>query len=98
MKKYINDFCEDLNYRKIILYVKNVSEIDLLIRLRKDMVNKAYRFNDVKENGLMYIENCDLQDVTENELFEMLEECFSVFTLEQDEKGFYIKNTDIELL
>lgn len=87
-----------MNYRKIILYVKNVSEIDLLARLRKDMVSKTYRFNCVKENGLMYIENCDLQDVMENELFEMLDECFSVFTLKQNEKGFYIENNDIELL
>ena len=34
----------------------------------------------------------------ENELFEMLDECFSIFVLQQDEKGFYIDFNDIELI
>lgn len=99
-KAYIEDFCEDLNYHAVTLFVDPEVNLDeLLARLEKDLVNHLYRFNSVRENRLFYIENCDLQDVTINqkwnELLYLLDEGHSILHLKKDESGFYIVVPDV---
>lgn len=43
-KIYINDFCEDLNYQGIILYIGLVDSNKLLEALERDKVSHCYRF------------------------------------------------------
>ena len=38
---YINDFCEDLNYRSVILYIGEVDSEALLKALERDNVNNV---------------------------------------------------------
>lgn len=98
---YIEDFCEDLNYRPVILYIDpKISLSDLLKRLKKDLVNHLYKFYDcVGDNRLFYIENCDLQCVTVNknwnELYELFEDGFSVLQLKKDDNGYFIEVPDV---
>lgn len=101
MKKvYIEDFCEDLNYHAVTLFVDPEVNLDKLFsQLDNDLVNHLSRFDCVRENRLFYIANCDLQDVTItprwNELLMLLEEGYSVLHLKQDDRGFYIVVPDI---
>lgn len=84
MRIYINDFVEDLNYRGVILYVGNVDPERLLRKLKEDNLNKTYRFESVLEsNKLFYIENCDLQDMSECKTIE------SILEYVDDERGIY---------
>lgn len=98
---YIEDFCEDLNYHPVILYIDpKISLYDLYERLEKDHVNHLYKFfNCVGDNRLFYIENCDLQDVITNkdwnELHAMLEDGFSFLHLKKDENGYFIEIPDV---
>lgn len=93
-KIYIKNFCEDLNYQKIILDISDVDREDLYGRLGKDYVNHRYRFDYIfSPNGhnLMYIENCDLQDVSTTDIFyEMIKDGYVVTKLYHDERGYYI--------
>lgn len=96
---YINDFCEDLNYQGVVLYIGNVDTDKLLEKLKKDYVNHLNRFKSVLENKLMFIENCDLQDVdtdnpTEygNSILYLLEENYVIYPLMYDEGvGYYVE-------
>lgn len=63
MKRYIDDFVEDLNYRKVILYIGNVDSDSLRSKMGSDNMSHMNRFATVMANHLMYVENCDLQDV-----------------------------------
>lgn len=73
MRIYIDDFVEDLNYRGVILYTENVDPERLLKRLKEDNLNKTYRFESVLEsNKLFYVENCDLQDMSECKTIESI--------------------------
>lgn len=98
-RMYIENFCEDLNYRKLILYVKDVSLKRLREHLEKDYVNKIYRFDyildksgDASKRYFMYIENCDLQDLDYPVADYIIEEGYMIATLHEDEAGFYIEN------
>lgn len=94
---YIDDFCEDLNYQGIILYIGNVNDVALLKALERDNVNKTYRLeyalndpNDCSRN-FIYIENCDLQNL-DYPVYEYFEEGYDVYILHEDEVGkFYIE-------
>lgn len=97
---YINDFCEDLNYQGVILYIGNVNSVNLLRALKRDKVNKTYRLdyalNDPKDScrNFIYIENCDLQnlDYPVHEYFGDDEDTYDVYVLHEDEVGkFYIE-------
>lgn len=103
MKIYIDDFVEDLNYRKVILYIGNVN-LDLLYKkLERDMLNHLYRFEHCKENKLMFVENCDLQDINTDNLFDygdsllnLVDDGYSVLTLYFDEiSDKYYINVDM---
>lgn len=63
MKIYIDDFVEDLNYRRVILYIESVDVDKLYSKMCEDRVNHMNRFDGVLYNKLMFVENCDLQDV-----------------------------------
>lgn len=98
MKIYINDFVDDLNYRGVILYVGNVDSTKLLNKLKEDNLNKTYRFESVLEsNKLFYVENCDLQDMSEcrtlESILEYLEDGQTIHSLrcEKDTDRYYIE-------
>lgn len=103
MKKiYIKDFCEDLNYRQVILYIDpEVNITRLRNKLKNDNVNHLYAFDWVITNRLFYIENCDLQYCSFDAnfgLINLLDEGFSILHLKADEIGFYIVVPDVEKL
>lgn len=98
MKIYIDDFVEDLNYRGVILYVGNVDSAKLLNKLKEDNLNKTYRFKTVLEsNKLFYVENCDLQDMsncrTMESILEYLEDGQTIYSLryEKDTDRYYVE-------
>lgn len=80
MRTVIRDFTEDLNYRHVILYIGNVNHSRLLDQLRKNKINKLYRFEKVSEDNLMYIKDCNLQDLA-FDLMNYLELGYSVIPL-----------------
>ena len=91
MKIYIDDFVEDLNYRKVILYIGNIESANLHLKLGKDHMNHINRFDSVLKNNLMFVENCDLQDVdTEhgdefgNSLLYLISDGYVVYSLHYD--------------
>lgn len=99
-KVYIDDFCNDLNYKSVVLFIDIRLDLEeVLSRLKYDNVGHLHRFNCVRDNRLFYIENCDLQEVTiregYNELLELLENDYSVVLLKKDSKDFYIEVPDI---
>lgn len=92
---YINDFCEDLNYRGVILYIGNVDSAALLEALKRDRVNKLWRLDyalkAVKDGckNFIYVENCDLQNL-DYPIHEYFEEGYDVYVLHEDAGKFYI--------
>lgn len=95
---YIDDFVEELNYRKIILSFGNVDPEKLKSKLEGDYTGHMYRFDRYCiSNKLFYIENCDLQEVdTQMEPPEIygnsfqslvIEQGYSIVALHYDEKG-----------
>lgn len=97
-KIYINNFCEDLNYKSIILYIGNVDPTKFLKRLNKDLVNKGYRLdyalNDDRMPGrknFIYIENCDLQNL-DYPVHEYIEDGYNIYILYEDIDGYYIES------
>ena len=95
-KIYIKDFCEDLNYSGVILYIGNVDQLRVLKALNRDNVNKLYRLEyatnkeDVTQRNYIYVENCDLQDL-DYPIHEYIEDDYDVYILYEDSDGFYIK-------
>ena len=95
-KVYINDFCEDLNYRGVILYIGNVDHAKLRETLEKDKVSKLWRLtfatsnNDPSMRNFIYVENCDLQNL-DYPIYEYMEEDYDIYCLHEDSTGFYIK-------
>lgn len=66
MKNYIEDFCEDLNYQGIVLYIGELEDDakQLLEKqlFEKDFINKHWRYTDfLSYTNMFYIENCDFQ-------------------------------------
>lgn len=97
---YITDFCEDLNYRDIVLYIDSKIDLsDLLSQMAKANVGHLYRFDAVKYNRFFYIENCDLQDVIinkgYNELLEIIGEGTPILPLKKDDNGYFIEVPDV---
>ena len=87
---YIDDFVEDLNYRKIILSFGDVDPKKLKSKLEDDNTGHMYRFDGCrKHDRLFYIENCDFQDaevpIDIQDL--VIEEGYSIVALHYDEKG-----------
>lgn len=93
---YIKDFCEDLNYQGIILYIGLVDSNKLLEAIKRDNVSHCYRFlfatsnNDPTMKNFIYIENCDLQNL-DYPIYEYMEDGYDVYCLHEDDKGFYVK-------
>ena len=94
---YIKDFCEDLNYQGVILYIGNVDRDRLRKTLEKDKVGHLYRLvfatsnNDPSMRDFIYVENCDLQNL-DYPIHEYFEDGYDVYVLYEDSAGFYIKN------
>lgn len=44
MKRYIDDFVEDLNYRKVILYIGNLDSDSLRSKMESDNMGHTNRF------------------------------------------------------
>ena len=93
---YIKDFCEDLNYQGVILYIGNVDHDRLRKALEKDEVSKLYRLlfatsnNEPSMRDFIYVENCDLQNL-DYPIQEYFEDGYDVYVLYEDTAGFYIK-------
>lgn len=93
---YINDFCEDLNYRGVILYIGNVDKDKLLKAFEKSYVNKRYRLDyalnkkDTSQRDFIYVENCDLQDL-DYPIWEYFEEGYDVYVLHEENDKYYVK-------
>lgn len=90
---YINDFCENLNYRGIILYIGNVNPDNLRKALERDAVNKLWRFDsaltvdDLSKKNFIYIENCDLQNL-DYPIHEYVDD-YDICALHEDDVGKY---------
>lgn len=91
MKNYINDFCEDLNYKNIGLYIGflNSDELEILYtRLFSgpSYLSKQYRWNNVTHGSkFFYVENCDLQSCNGYELVQcILDNDFKFYDLRYD--------------
>ena len=91
MKLYIDDFVEDLNYRQVILYIGNVDLDNLRSKMKSDNMGHMNRLSTVTANHLMYVENCDLQDVDTwhgddfgNSLLYLMEEGYAVYPLQYE--------------
>ena len=94
MKIYINDFVEDLNYRQVILYIGNVDLDSLRSKMKSDNMGHMNRLATVMANHLMYVENCDLQDVDTwhgddfgNSLLYLMEEGYAVYPLQYESES-----------
>lgn len=98
IKVYIENFCHDLNYKEVVLYIGEVNLDKLKQRLVDDCVNHMYRFDYVLNSKhspkLMYVENCDLQDLTYDVLY-YIAEGYTVLTLHEDRHGCYYVEIDI---
>lgn len=102
MKRYIDDFVEDLNYRKVILYIGNLDSDSLRSKMIADNTNHMNRFDGVLHNKLMFVENCDLQDVDTwhedefgNSLLYLMEEGYAIYPLQYEpESGKYFVEVD----
>ena len=103
MKLYIDDFVEDLNYRKVVLYIGNVDLDSLRSKMASDYVNHMNRFDGVLYNKLMFVENCDLQDVDTdhgdefgNSLLYLIEDGYVIYMLQYEtESGRYFVETNL---
>lgn len=91
MKCYIDDFVEDLNYRQVILYIGNIDLDNLRSKMKSDNMGHMNRLATVTANHLMYVENCDLQDVDTwhgddfgNSLLYLMEEGYAVYPLQYE--------------
>ena len=93
---YIEDFCYDLNYKGIILYVGKVDPGHLYKALNDSVVNKVYRldyalsYKDPTMRNYIYVENCDLQDLS-YPIYEYIEDGYDVYILYEDDGKFYVK-------
>ena len=94
---YINDFCEDLNYTGVILYIGNVDHTKLREALEKSYVNKIYRLDySLKSDhpgkrNFIYVENCDLQNL-DYPIDEYVDDNYDVYVLYEDAGKFYVKS------
>lgn len=95
---YIEDFCDDLNYHGVILYIGNVNRTRLQAALEESHINKMWRLifalsdEDPSRKNFIYIENCDLQNL-DYPVHEYFEEGYDVYILYEDEGAgkFYVK-------
>lgn len=98
IKIYIDDFCNDLNYKEVILYIGSVETGKLKQRLIDDCVNHVHVFDKIINNSIdsnfMYIENCDLHDLT-HDVRRYIANGYAVLTLYEDRHGAYYVEIDI---
>lgn len=90
----IKNFVEDLNYTKIIIHIdESVHLGELKSRLENHQLNHMSRWDEVIETRLFYVENCDLQTVTADELMELIGEGYGVLNLKVSKtSGYYLEN------
>ena len=91
---YVEDFCEDFNYTGVILYIGEVDFERLYEAMGKTYVNKLWRLTlasektDPAERNFIYIENCDIQDLSWP-IHEYLDEGYDIYKLYEDGDGRY---------
>lgn len=94
MKRYIDDFVEDLNYRKVILYIGNVDSDSLCSKMKSDNMSHMNRFATVMANHLMYVDTWH-GDEFGNSLLSLIEEGYAVYPLQYEpESGKYFVEID----
>lgn len=92
---YINDFCENLNHRNIILYIGDVDSRRLRKALIDSVVNKVYRldyaltYEDPSMKNYIYVSNCDLQELS-YPIHEYIAEGYNVYILKEDAGRYYV--------
>lgn len=89
---YINNFCEDLNYQKVILYIGEINIPKLKKRLEKDYVNHLWYLDSIAEGRIQpffYIENCDFQDLT-MDILEFVKDGYTIMKLYENAAGYYV--------
>lgn len=93
---YIEDFCYDLNYTRIILYIGEVDSNRLRKALEKSVVNKMYRFDNVllhqnhAARNFFFVENCDLQDLAWS-IHAYIADGYDVYILHEDDGRYYVE-------
>lgn len=96
-RRYIEDFCYDLNHKGIILYIGNVDPDRLRYALNTSVVNHVYRLDHALLNddptlkNYIYVENCDLQDLC-YPVHEHIEEGYEVYILHEDAGKYYVED------
>lgn len=93
MKIYIDNFATDLNHTNIILYIGDVNKTRLHDKLLSDRIKYMGRFPHVKQSGLMYVEDYELQDLM-YDISHYLHEGYSIHPLHYDNDRFYIEAVD----
>lgn len=86
-KRIITDFVEDLNFQNVIIWIGNIDKDKLYERLKRDKLNKLYRFDSVRVDNYMYVENCDLQNLV-GKIDEYFNEGYIVYPLYWDGVNF----------
>lgn len=93
---YIEDFCYDLNYKQIILYIGNVDQDKLRRALDDSVVNKVYRLDyalekdDPATKNYIFVENCDLYDLTWP-IYEYIASDYKVHILQEENGKYFIE-------
>ena len=91
-KRYIDNFCDDLNYSNAILYIGNVHVGRLVAILKEHGVNKVDGL-DFRQ-AYIYIENCDLH--TQSWPIEVyLQDGYNVYVLHEEYDGRYYIEVDL---
>lgn len=78
--------CDDINYNKTIYRISNDEMIPKIEDVLKHgwEFGKQYRFETVRVNKLFYIENCDIQDISDydgDRLFDRIEEGYKIIEI-----------------
>lgn len=94
---YVEDFCDDFNYKRVILYIGEVDFERLYAAMGKDYINKLWRLTLASQNtdptkkNFIYIENCDMQNL-DYPVHEYMEEGYDIYILHEDDShNYYIE-------
>ena len=95
-RAYITDFYEDLDDRRVILYIGNVDQEKLSEALKKSAVNKLFRFGfaisdtDPSRKTFIYVEEGDLKNLN-YPIYEYIDVGYDVYVLYEDAGQYYVE-------
>lgn len=69
---------EDVNYTGDLFMFDSRFIDNVVMAFDRWEIGKAYRADSVLQDGMFFIENCDIQDVTTVDLFEYLGEKYGI--------------------